>query len=189
MKTGIIGGTFNPIHLGHLILAEEIRESAGLDRIIFIPVFRPPHKDCRDVISPAHRLTMLKLAVRGNAKFSVSDLELRRKGVSYTIDTLLALRKKYPGDKFFLIIGSDLLEGLSGWKNFSGLKKVAGFIVARRPGYPDSGIPPKGAISVKTRAIDISAFDIRARIKKGLQVRYFLPQAVCAYITREKLYK
>jgi len=189
MRTGILGGTFNPVHLGHLILAQEIKEKLALERVIFVPAYRAPHKDMAWLIPARHRLEMLKLAVRGNPGFSVSDIELRRQGVSYTVDTIAALKKKYPQDEIFFIAGSDLAPDLKSWKHFSGLLRMVNFVIARRPGYPAGKGLSSGVTPVKIRAVDISAADIRKRIKDGLPVRYFLPEAVQSYIVRNKLYR
>ena len=188
MKIGILGGTFNPVHLGHLILAQEVKEKLGLERIIFVPAYRAPHKDMAWLIPARHRLNMLKLAVRGNPAFSVSDMELRRQGVSYTIDTIAALKKKYCEDDFFFIAGSDLAPELKTWKHYRGLLEMVRFVIARRPGYPAGKKLTSGVMPVKVRAVDISAADIRRRIKEGLPVRYFLPKAVHDYIVAQKLY-
>ncbi len=110
MKIGILGGTFNPVHIGHLILAEEVREKLKLDKIIFIPTALPPHKDNMDIAPAGDRLKMLKLAIKGNKFFGVSDIEIKRKGRSYTIDTIKELKNKFVNDELYFIIGSDLLK-------------------------------------------------------------------------------
>ena len=112
MKIGILGGTFNPIHVGHLILAEEAREKLLLDKIIFVPAATPPHKDISDIAEAQNRFAMLKLASRGNRHFCVSDIEIKREGRSYTIDTIREFKKLYPNDELYFIIGSDLLKYL-----------------------------------------------------------------------------
>ncbi len=187
MKIGILGGTFNPVHIGHLILAEEAREKLGLDKVIFIPANLPPHKDNIDIADPQARLKMLKLAVKGNRYFAVSDIEIRRLGRSYTIDTIKALKDKYKDDELYFIIGSDLLKYLEGWKDLSEIFKIVKFIAATRPGYPLENIPAY----IKTlgiRAVDISGFSVRQCVKEGKSFRYLVPEAVFEYINKTKLY-
>jgi nicotinate (nicotinamide) nucleotide adenylyltransferase len=115
-RVGIFGGTFNPPHMGHLMIAERAREAAELKKIIFIPAFQPPHKIGREIISPKHRLEMTKLAVKGNRSFEVSDIEIRQAGISYTVQTLRALRTMLPVAELFLILGSDSLAEYHSWK-------------------------------------------------------------------------
>lgn len=188
MKIGILGGTFNPIHLGHLILAEEAREKLGLDKIIFVPAYLPPHKDNGGVIIPAEeRLSMVRLAIKGNPAFSVSDLEIRRGGRSYTIDTVRQFRARFPKHKLFFIIGSDLLNYLKEWKDVRDVISLVTFIAATRPGYALERIPAY-IRTLSIRAVDISAFEIRKRIKEGKSFRYLVTNAVYDHIRRKKLY-
>lgn len=187
MKIGILGGTFNPIHIGHLILAEEAREKLVLDKVIFVPCYLPPHKDNSDIASAAMRLMMLKLAISGNQYFSVSDIEIKRDGRSYTIDTMKEFKIRYPQDELYFVIGSDLLNYLSDWKDLDEIIKMVKFIVATRPGYPLEKIPSY----IKTmaiRAVDVSGFEIRKCIKENKSFRYLVPEAVHKYIIRNKLY-
>lgn len=187
MKIGILGGTFNPVHIGHLILAEEAREKLSLDKVIFIPANLPPHKDDVDIADPQARLRMLKLAVKGNKHFTVSDIEIKRSGRSYTIDTIKALKDKYKNDELYFIIGSDLLKYLEGWKDLNEIFKIVKFIAATRPGYPLENIPAY----IKTlgiRAVDISGFSVRECVKEGKSFRYLVPEAVFEYINKTKLY-
>lgn len=188
MKIGILGGTFNPVHIGHLILAEEVREKVGLDRVIFIPACLPPHKDNSDVAAAGHRFRMVKLAIGSNKNFSVSDVEIKRRGRSYTIDTLKELRKTYSADELFFITGSDLLNYLDEWKDLSLITEMVKFIVATRPGYPLEKIPSYIA-TVAIRAVDVSAFEIRACVKEGKSFRYLVPDAVFNYIVKNRLYR
>ncbi|MBM3249819.1 MAG: nicotinate-nucleotide adenylyltransferase [Candidatus Omnitrophica bacterium] len=188
MRIGILGGTFNPIHIGHLILAEEAREKLGLDKVIFVPSFLPPHKDNSDIAPAGMRLAMVKSAIRGNKYFSFSDTEIRRDGKSYTIDTVKEFKAKFPKDDLYFIIGSDLLKYLDDWKDLGEIIQMVKFIVATRPGYPLEKIP--GYIrTVATRAVDISAFEIRERVKQARSFRYLVPESVFNYIVRKGLYK
>ncbi|MFA4993032.1 MAG: nicotinate-nucleotide adenylyltransferase [Candidatus Omnitrophota bacterium] len=187
MKIGILGGTFNPVHIGHLILAEEAREKLGLDKIIFIPAALPPHKDNFNIAPADKRLKMLSLAIKGNKNFTVSDVEIKRKGRSYTIDTLKELKNKYSHDELYFIIGSDLLKYLNEWKDLSEIIKMVKFVAATRPGYPLEQIPHY----IKTmaiRAVDVSGFEVRECVKENKSFRYLVPEAVFDYINKNKLY-
>jgi nicotinate-nucleotide adenylyltransferase len=188
MRIGILGGTFNPIHIGHLILAEETREKIGLDRIIFVPAYLPPHKEDSDIAQAKQRLVMVKLAIQGNPNFAVSDLEIKRDGRSYTIDTIKELKGLYSRDELYFIIGSDLLEYLDEWKDLDEILKLVKFIVATRPGYALDKIPSHIA-TIPIRAVDISGFEIRKAIKESKSFRYLVPQAVYDYIKKERLYR
>ena len=188
MKIGILGGTFNPIHIGHLILAEETREKIGLEKVIFMPAFLPPHKDNSDIAGAVHRLAMVELATSGNNNFAVSDLEIKRDGRSYTIDTIKELKVIYPQDDLYFIIGSDLLEYLDGWKDLNEILKLVKFIVATRPGYPLEKIPSHIA-TIPIRAVDISGFEIRKAIKENKSFRYLVADAVYDYINKKGLYR
>jgi nicotinate-nucleotide adenylyltransferase len=187
MKIGILGGTFNPIHIGHLILAEEAREKLGLDRIIFVPAFLPPHKDNSDIAPAKDRFAMTKLAIRGNKYFSASDIEIKRDGRSYTIDTINEFKKRFPTDELYFIIGSDLLKYLDEWKDLSEIIKLVKFIVVTRPGFPLEKIPSYIS-TVAIRAVDVSGFQIRRCIKEKKSFRYLVSEAVHNYITKRRLY-
>lgn len=188
MRIGILGGTFNPIHIGHLILAEEAREKLGLGRVIFVPAYLPPHKDNSDIAAASARFAMLKLAIKNNKYFSVSDIEIKRDGRSYTIDTIKEFKEKYPQDELYFIIGSDLLKYLDDWKDLNEVIKMVKFIVATRPGYPLEKIPSY-IETLAIRAVDVSAFQIRACIKENKSFRYLVPEEVFNYINKKGLYK
>jgi len=187
MRIGILGGTFNPIHIGHLILAEESREKLGLDKIIFVPTNLPPHKGDAEIAAASKRLAMLKIALAGNRYFSVSDIEIRRKGFSYTIETIRELEKLFPKQELFFITGSDLLKYLDDWKDLNKIIKMVKFVVARRPGYPLEKIPSYIS-TLAIRAVDVSAFEIRSRIRRKKSFRYLVPEKVYKYIKEKKLY-
>lgn len=187
MKIGILGGTFNPIHIGHLILAEEAREKIGLDKVIFVPAFIPPHKDAADIVSAADRWAMVKLSIAANRYFSAADTEIKRKGRSYTIDTVREFKKKYPGQELYFLSGSDMLKYLDEWKDLAEILKLVGFVVATRPGYPLEKIPSYIS-TVSIRAVDISAFEIREAVRQKRSFRYLVPEAVYKYIEKKKLY-
>ncbi len=189
-KVGIFGGTFDPIHHGHLITAQSVREIRDLDKIIFIPSFISPHKADVNSASPEHRMNMLKLAVEEVDFFEVSDYEIIKEGISYTIDTLKEFKKKY--DELEFIIGYDNIFKFHTWKNPDEIMKITKILVLKRK----SSLPPphedkyvKSAIFVETRGIEISATDIRKRVKQGMPIHYLVPEKVKEYIYSFNLYK
>ncbi|MFH0762536.1 MAG: nicotinate-nucleotide adenylyltransferase [Candidatus Omnitrophota bacterium] len=188
MKIGILGGTFNPIHNGHLILAGECLKELGLEKVIFVPTHLAPHKDNSDVVDAAERLTMIKMAVAANTNFAVSETEIERGGRSYTIDTIRELKIKYPADQLYFIAGSDLLKYLDEWKDLKEIIKMVKFVVATRPSYPLEKFPSY-IQTLAINALDISGYRIRGLIKEGSSVRDLLPQAVFDYINKKGLYK
>ncbi|MFH0790506.1 MAG: nicotinate-nucleotide adenylyltransferase [Candidatus Omnitrophota bacterium] len=187
MKIGIFGGTFNPIHIGHLILAEEVLEKLCLDKVIFVPTYLPPHKNNSNIAAADERYKMVGLAIKDNQCFSNSDIEIKRDGRSYTIDTVKEFKKRYPKDKLYFITGSDLLKYLDEWKDLEEIIRLVKFIVATRPGYPLEKIP-KYIQTVAIRAVDVSAFEIRGCIKENKSFRYLVPERVYEYILKKKLY-
>jgi nicotinate-nucleotide adenylyltransferase len=195
MKIGILGGTFNPIHLGHLILAEESREKLNLQRLIFVPTFLPPHKDNSDIARPSERYRMIKLAIKKNKYFSVSDIEIKRNGLSYTIETIKEFNNRYPHEEIYFIGGGDLASYLDTWKDLNELLKIARFVVATRPGYPlekistYSVLRSAAILTLTIKAVDISGYEIRRRVKEGRSFRYLVPEQVYRYILKKGLYK
>ncbi|MFW6180955.1 MAG: nicotinate-nucleotide adenylyltransferase [Spirochaetota bacterium] len=191
---GILGGTFNPVHLGHLRLAEDVREDFGLDRVLFIPTNIPPHKEMQHSASPENRLRMVEAAVGGNRGFACDDTEIRRGGRSYTIDTVCCLYRRYTfEEKPFLLIGSDLFPELHTWKDIQELARLVEFIVLVRDGYPvengmHSGIPNLRAHLFEKRRLEIASSEIRERALKGKSIRYLVPEEVYQYIMRKGLY-
>jgi nicotinate-nucleotide adenylyltransferase len=196
-RLGILGGTFDPIHLGHLHMAEAILEKMELEQIIFIPAFVPPHKLGMDFAPAADRYAMTELAVRANPCFSVSDIELKRSGVSYTIDTLRELRRLYDGDELYFIIGADSVAQLHTWHSIGEMLELTTFVAAGRPGY--EGVMDEVARNLGERAresvilldtpeYDISSTDIRSRLRRGASLRGLVPQAVEEYIRKQGLY-
>ena len=185
MKIGILGGTYNPPHLGHLVLGEEVRQACGLDKVLFIPTNMPPHKEF-GLIEPLHRFNMVNLAIKKNAFFQSSDLEIKRGGVSYTIDTVKELKQEFSRDDLYLIAGSDLANYFSTWKDFGSLKKIAKIIVAVRKEYPLR--ESDGFITVQITNFGISSSRIRDMIKAGKSIRYFVVDSVAGYIEKNKLY-
>ncbi len=201
MRIGIFGGTFDPIHLGHLIVAEQGREQGRLDQVWFVPSARPPHKFDRPLTSFLHRAEMLALAVAGNPAFRVEPMEKDRDGPSYTVDTLGELCHRHPGDEFLLLVGSDTLADLPQWREPVRIVELAALLVAARPGTPVMPVEelrarlhlPDGVALrqqvVHTPLIDISSRDLRQRAAAGRSLRYFVPRAVECYVHEKRLYQ
>ncbi len=191
-RLGIVGGTFDPIHHGHLLLARFVSEKMDLDKVLFIPAATPPHKDHRDDIAPsACRWAMVELALEGIDDFEASRSELDRPGRSYTVDTLRQLRFDHPDDEFFLIIGTDNTHDLSNWHDPESILGLCTVVAGSRT--LDSGDPGPDTIGaqvhvVDTPVIDISSTQIRRRIRAGLPVHSMMPENVAAYIHERRLY-
>lgn len=217
MKLGIFGGTFNPIHFGHLRVAEETRELAGLDRVLFMPSGNPPLKSA-DLASAADRFEMTRLATENNPAFEVTDIECRSSRKSYTADTLKGLKELYPSDDIHFILGIDAFLDLPRWYQPDRICTLADFILLSRPGYQFSMLSGSPFLSAKASdlrkldsgnmeshsfmmksgrkalllnvsTLDISATDIRTRIKQGRSVKYLLPAEVEYFIISHKLYE
>jgi nicotinate-nucleotide adenylyltransferase len=189
LKIGILGGTFNPIHIGHLILAEEACFKLKLDKLIFVPTFIPPHKEVEPGVTAEDRLGMVNLAIGDNPLFEASSFEVDSKKKSYSIDTLKELRARYGEDaQLFFITGSDALKDLFSWKDVNDIFKISKFIVASRPGYPVKDVP-KEVETVVITPIEVSSEDIRRRLKEGRSIRYIVPEKVRKYIIRKRLYR
>jgi nicotinate-nucleotide adenylyltransferase len=195
VRLGIFGGSFDPVHLGHLIIAEQCREQARLDRVLFIPAARPPHKD--RVLTPFHhRVEMLTLAISGNPAFAIDELEGERPGPSYTADTLEELHGREPTAELWLILGADSLYDVPRWYAPQRIVQHAGLLVVGRPGSPPpSSEPLRGDLPearidvVSAPLIDIASRDLRKRIAEGRSVRYLVPRAVEAYVEDKGLYR
>jgi len=211
-RIGLFGGTFNPIHLGHLRGAEEIRGAFHLEEVIFIPSSIPPHKGTEKVIEAKHRLEMVRLATGNNPYFSTSDIELSRPGKSYSIDTLRYLREKHQGT-FFFILGRDAFVEIETWREFQNLFSLCHFIVMARPGSQKDNLSSQlpGALTPtfqyepeekawvhlsgyrlylkEISFLDISSTKVRELIEKGESVRYLIPSEVEAYIQEHGLYQ
>lgn len=193
MKIGIMGGTFDPIHIGHLIAAEAAREQAGLDEVWFIPTADPPLKDKAPSAAADQRFEMVRLAVENHGRFRVLDLELKRGGVSYSIDTVTELRKQYPSHTFSYIIGSDRINDLPRWHRIEELSKLAGFIGLERPAnaLQMDALPSylqEKLQFVEMPPIGISSTELRERLAAGQSIRYLVAEPVGDYIRRHRLY-
>lgn len=192
-RVGLFGGSFNPVHLGHLRVAEIVRESCSLDKIVFIPAQKNPFKSNGEIAAAHHRLKMLALAIQGNPSFAVDTCELDREEVSYTIDTIRILRQAYAADEhqLFFLLGADNLAGFPSWKDAEELVTLCEFIAFGRPGY-DSRIDEHPLTAnfhfVQTPLMEISATEIRTKIKAGKSIKYSLPAAVENYIYENGLF-
>ncbi len=183
-KIAIYGGTFDPIHHGHLILAREALETLSLDKVIFVPAALSPFKRRAAVASSDMRLKMLRAAVEGEEGFAIDDCELRRPPPSWTIDTVLEIRKRAADSEIYLLIGEDTVATLDRWRRFDELTTLVSFVVLDR-----TGSQTQSDYQVVRRKIDISATDIRKRVAHGQSIRYLVPPAVEDIIQREKLYR
>lgn len=197
-KYGIFGGSFNPIHYGHLMICEYIKEEMGLDKVIFIPTGNPPHKDLG--VSAEDRYEMVRLAISPNPDFEISDIETTRINLSYTVDTIRELKEIYKEEKLYFLIGLDSLFQLKTWKKIGDLSQEIEFVVALRPGYIN-----KEEINneidflrdnfgtrinlIKTPLYEISSTDLRERIHEGKSLRYLIPKKVLDYIEESGFYK
>jgi len=198
-RIGIMGGTFDPIHYGHLVAAEGARYHFQLNKVIFIPAGRPPHKSGRKITDAHHRWIMTELAVASNASFDTSTLEVDRPGYSYTIDTVREMRRLYPRAELYFITGADAVLEILSWKSVDELLSMCHFIAATRPGYPLENLKKKLSgiaadqirqiTSMEVPALAISSTDIRRRVREGRPIKYLLPEPVEAYILNRGLYR
>jgi nicotinate-nucleotide adenylyltransferase len=213
MKSGILGGTFNPIHLAHLRIAEEVQQACDLDRLLFIPAAEPPHKDVADQVSFSHRLAMVHAAIRDYPRFQVSDLEIRRSGKSFSVDTLEILRKEDPHGELYFVIGLDSYRDIASWKDFTRIFSLCHLVVMTRPGVqlgdPLSPLPVaarkdfcydsktekilhksgNSLIFLKETCLDISSTEIRRMLSIGQSIRHLVAPAVADYINEHRLYQ
>jgi nicotinate-nucleotide adenylyltransferase len=201
MRVGIYGGTFDPVHFGHLILAEQCREQGRLDQVWFVPAPRPPNKLERHLTRFDQRVEMIALAVAGNPAFRIDEIEKDRTGPSYTVDTMAELHRRHPGNEFFLLVGSDTLRDLPTWHEPRRLLELTGLMVMARPGNELISaeqlrlrlqIPADAPLRLEVidaPLIDVSSRDLRRRTAAGRSLRYFLPRAVECYIQDKQLYR
>jgi len=190
MKLGIYGGSFDPVHLGHLLVAQAAVEELALDRIFFIPAAQSPFKPANTLETGSLRLRLLRLALAGNVRAEVDDEEIRRGGVSYTVDTLRSFAERFPGAKLYYLIGADNVAKLNEWREPAELARLAEFVVIPRPGQPPVNFPPplRGQY-LKGFPMDVSSSEIRRRLKAGLTVEHLLPDAVAEAIQAAGIYQ
>lgn len=201
MRIGVFGGTFDPVHLGHLVLAEQCREQAGLDQVLFVPSARPPHKLDQETTPFAQRAEMLALAIAGQSAFQLDEMEKDRPGPSFTADTLQLLKYRQPLAELSLLLGADALNDLPMWHGPQRIAALARLLVVARPGsaLPDEeairarlALPSGSSLAVQvvhTPAIDIASRDLRRRVREGKSIRYLVPRAVEIYIQEKQLYQ
>ncbi|MBX7071701.1 MAG: nicotinate-nucleotide adenylyltransferase [Pirellulales bacterium] len=201
MRLGLFGGTFDPIHYGHLLLAETAREECRLDQVWFVPNSQAPHKQGRPITDAQRRVEMLKLAIGGNSAFAISTLEIDRGGVSYTVDTLAQLRADEPTRELFLILGADSLIDLPTWREPARICELAMLVIARRTGAERARLDTLSELVSRERLaefepyqiemprVDLSASMLRRRVSQGLSIRYRTPRAVEKFIEVAGLYR
>ena len=201
-RIGLFGGTFDPPHTGHLIMAESLRQDAELDRVIFLPSGQPPHKIDWNITPAPHRREMVRLAIAGNPQFTISDWELTQSGPCYTLETAKYFKSQFPDQQFCWLIGSDSLADLPTWHGFEELIMTIDILTAQRGGFALDTILQQVSDEVSRRAFDklkanivrtptieIASRNIRRRVKRGQDIRYLVPEAVREYILREGLYR
>ncbi|MDK2896174.1 MAG: nicotinate-nucleotide adenylyltransferase [Candidatus Atribacteria bacterium] len=192
-KKGIMGGTFDPIHYGHLVTAEEVRDYFGLKEVVFVPSARPPHKIGQKITDPEHRYLMAVLATATNPYFSVSRVEIERSGPSYSIDTVSLFKEKWGEEvEVFFITGADAFAQISSWNNPDKLLELCTFVAASRPGYRLTNLDEKYQARIKpieVSALAISSSEIRRRVKRWESIKYLLPESVEYYIYKNRLYQ
>lgn len=199
MKIGIFGGSFDPVHTGHLVLAEHVRDGAGLDRVILLPAYESPFKIGRSGADSGQRLEMTRLAAADNDHFEVSDLDVAKGMVSYTVDLMAELSAMYPDDRLYFIAGTDSFLGIEKWMGSEELLTRYGFVIGTRPGYRDEELAEHAermrerygaeVITVNIPKVDISSTDIRRRCRDGRSIKYLVPDAVGGFIARNGLYR
>ncbi|WP_046178736.1 nicotinate-nucleotide adenylyltransferase [Domibacillus tundrae] len=185
-KVGILGGTFNPPHVGHLIAANEVLHALHLDEIRFMPNSIPPHKRLAGHIADEHRLRMAELAIEDNELFEIEKIEIERAGVSYTIDTMRELIKQEPDTSFYFIIGADMIEYLPKWREIDELSRLVTFVGVKRPGYSTETRYP--VILIETPEIHLSSTALRKKAASNETLHYLLPEPVIRYIKENGLY-
>ncbi|HJT38105.1 MAG TPA: nicotinate-nucleotide adenylyltransferase [Actinomycetota bacterium] len=195
-RVGVMGGSFNPIHIGHLVTADEARYTFELDEVVFVPAGRPWQKDAADVAPAEHRYMMCVIATSQDPTFRVSRIEIDREGPTYTLDTLHALKLERPADDLFFITGADAILQILTWRDPEAVLREARFIAATRPGYDldrlekelPEGLEDRVAI-MEIPALAISSTDVRLRARDGRPIRYLVPAGVAEYIEKNELYR
>lgn len=197
-RLGIFGGTFNPVHIGHLVAAQDAAEAFDLTRVLFVPCANPPHKPAPQLAPAAHRMAMLEAALEGSLLFEVCDLEVRRGGANYSVDTVRELARRHPDADLFFIIGADTLPELHSWKSAGELMEMCSFITIARPGastpsaaelqLPEPWPEKLLANIIAAHQVDVSSSDIRYRVAEGLRISYLTPPGVEMHIAEHYLY-
>ncbi len=191
MKIGILGGTFDPIHEGHLAIARAAKNQFHLDKVFFVPAFLPPHKTARRDLTPApYRYRMVEMAIRNEPSFEISDAELNRPDISYTVDTLKAFKEKYPAAELYFIVGSDTMPEIPKWYQPDEINRLVKFLMAPREGVDqNAALPyPKNTQWIKMTEVPASSSRIREMLKQGRPVGPVLPEGVESYLKRMNLY-
>ena len=187
-RIGVLGGTFDPPHFGHLALAEEALNKCGLDKILFIPARYPPHKSAENVSSEIDRMNMLKLALEGRPEFEISDLELNRNGLSYTVDTLREIRESFLDSEIFFIIGADNISEMEYWHRPEGILELAAVVAFTRTGFESKGKFSSRIEQYEMTPVDISSTCVRTRVRNKRSIAGLVPEAVERYISEKGLY-
>jgi len=186
-QVGLFGGTFNPIHNGHLIMAQQVGSQLGLEKVNFMPDNKPPHRDTKRAIDPKHRMTMLQAAIQGNPLFGLELTEVKRGGVSYTYDTMVTLKAQHPDTDYYFIVGADMVNYLPKWYRIDDLVDLVTFVGVKRRGYEP--VSPYPILWVDSPLIEISSTDIRHRVATNQSLKYLVPDPVIDYIEKEGLYR
>lgn len=185
-QVGILGGNFNPVHLAHLVIADQVQQQLGLDKVYLMPSYLPPHVDEKKTIAAYHRLEMLELAIAGNENLAIESIELVRKGKSYTYETMKRLKEQNPETDYYFIIGGDMVDYLPKWYKIDSLLTLVNFVGIRRPNYGLETSYPLIWVDVPQMAISSSL--IRDKIENNCSIRYMLPDNVIDYIREKGLY-
>ena len=186
-QVGILGGNFNPVHNAHLVVADQVRQQLGLDKVLLMPEYLPPHVDAKGTIAEHHRLKMLELAIEGIEGLEIETIELERKGISYTYDTMLLLNERDPDTDYYFIIGADMVDYLPKWHHIDELVEIVQFVGVQRPRYKAGTSYP--VIWVDVPLMDISSSMVRDFVAKGRTPNFMLPKPVLDYIKKEGLYQ
>ena len=186
-QVGILGGNFNPVHNAHLVVADQVRQQLGLDKVLLMPEYEPPHVDAKGTIAENHRLKMLELAIEGIEGLEIETIELERKGISYTYDTMLLLNERDPDTDYYFIIGADMVDYLPKWHRIDELVEIVQFVGVQRPRYKAGTSYP--VIWVDVPLMDISSSMVRDFLAKGRTPNFMLPKPVLDYIKKEGLYQ
>ena len=186
-QVGILGGNFNPVHNAHLVVADQVRQQLGLDKVLLMPEYLPPHVDAKGTIAEHHRLKMLELAIEGIEGLEIETIELERKGISYTYDTMLLLNERDPDTDYYFIIGADMVDYLPKWHRIDELVEIVQFVGVQRPRYKAGSSYP--VIWVDVPLMDISSSMVRDFVAKGRTPNFMLPKPVLDYIKKEGLYQ